>query len=322
MQAIRLPAVFANAENSMFKNAVSPDTATAVQLNAILGAIQSDKYKAQVEALRTTLSAGEKIKYDEDKKKLPGLTFSGTFKRRDNTSLLKYVQLFQADFDHVENLEEVREKLKRIPHIVFVFTSPSGEGLKAAFWVDCHHEWHESGFDAMKTYLKEKHGLLIDETCKNLSRLCFVSHDPELWTNPEATPLKLPKLEIEESNKWLPEYYKSIKTPFPEQTPEETAERLQDALKYISAETYKDWIRYGEAIKNWNGPGAFDIWHNWSGTASSYKDFTDCQNTWVYFKPHTIDEKAVFKAATEAGWEMDHKKKNKVIAKNGVFEIV
>ena len=99
MQAIRLPAVFANAENSMFKNAVSPDTATAVQLNAILGAIQSDKYKAQVEALRTTLSAGEKIKYDEDKKKLPGLTFSGTFKRRDNTSLLKYVQLFQADFD-------------------------------------------------------------------------------------------------------------------------------------------------------------------------------------------------------------------------------
>ena len=320
MQAIRLPAVFANAENSMFKNAVSPDTATAVQLNAILGAIQSDKYKAQVEALRTTLSAGEKIKYDEDKKKLPGLTFSGTFKRRDNTSLLKYVQLFQADFDHVENLEEVREKLKRIPHIVFVFTSPSGEGLKAAFWVDCHHEWHESGFDAMKTYLKEKHGLLIDETCKNLSRLCFVSHDPELWTNPEATPLKLPKLEIEESNKWLPEYYKSIKTPFPEQTPEETAERLQDALKYISAETYKDWIRYGEAIKNWNGPGAFDIWHNWSGTASSYKDFTDCQNTWVYFKPHTIDEKAVFKAATEAGWEMDRKKKYKVVAKNGVFE--
>ena len=134
MQAIRLPAVFANAENSMFKNAVSPDTATAVQLNAILGAIQSDKYKAQVEALRTTLSAGEKIKYDEDKKKLPGLTFSGTFKRRDNTSLLKYVQLFQADFDHVDNMGEVREKLKSIPHIVFVFTSPSGEGLKAAFF--------------------------------------------------------------------------------------------------------------------------------------------------------------------------------------------
>ena len=41
-----------------------------MQLNAILGAIQSDKYKAQVEALRTTLSEGEKIKYDEDKKRI------------------------------------------------------------------------------------------------------------------------------------------------------------------------------------------------------------------------------------------------------------
>ena len=188
MQAIQLPENFVNVENSMFKNASSPDTAEAVQLQDILKSIQSDKYKSQIEALRKKLSAGEKEKYDEAKKLLPGLTFSGTFQRRDNKSLSKYVQLFQADFDHVSNMEEVREKLKSIPHIVFVFTSPSGEGLKAAFWVDCHHERHESGFMAMQEHLKEKHGLLIDESCKDISRLCFVSHDPELWTNPDAIP--------------------------------------------------------------------------------------------------------------------------------------
>ena len=108
MQEIQLPANFENVENSMFKNAKSPDTEKTVQLQKILQSIQSDKYKSQIEALRKDLSAGEKEKYNEGKKMLPGLTFSGTFKRRDNTSLLKYVQLFQADFDHVENLEEVR----------------------------------------------------------------------------------------------------------------------------------------------------------------------------------------------------------------------
>ena len=193
MQAIKLPENFANVENSMFKNATSPDTAEAVKLQEILRSIQSDKYKPQIDALRMKLSAGEKDKYDEAKKLLPGLTFSGTFQRRDNRSLSKYIQLFQADFDHVSNMEEVREKLKSIPHIVFIFTSPSGEGLKAAFWVDCHHERHESGFMAMQAHLKEIHGLSIDESCKDISRLCFVSHDPELWTNPDATPFIPPK---------------------------------------------------------------------------------------------------------------------------------
>jgi len=136
----------------------------------------------------------------------------------------------------------------------------------------------------------------IDEACKDVNRLCFVSYDADLRTNPDASPLPIP----EETPKNPPQ-----KKSFTKQSDNETANRLQSALPALSAEEYETWIRYGMALKNWNGNGAFDIWHSWSSTASNYKDHADCFYRWQSFEPSSgINESAIFKAATDAGWSL------------------
>ena len=65
------------------------------------------------------------------------------------------------------------------------------------------------------------------------------------------------------------------------------------------------------ALKNWKGHGAFEIWHTWSETASNYKDHANCFNRWQSFEPSSgIDESAVFRAATDAGWSLPSAKSN------------
>ena len=93
------------------------------------------------------------------------------------------------------------------------------------------------------------------------------------------------------------------KKSFTKQSDSETANRLSSALQELSAENYDTWIKYGMALRSWNGPGAFEIWHSWSKTASNYKDHADCFNRWQSFDPSSgIDDSAIFKAATIAGW--------------------
>jgi len=46
---------------------------------------------------------------------------------------------------------------------------------------------HKEAFEQLRSCFFEKHGLAVDSKCKDINRLCFLSHDPELWINEEAT---------------------------------------------------------------------------------------------------------------------------------------
>ena len=69
------------------------------------------------------------------------------------------------------------------------FVSPSGEGLKLGVSIDGGR--HERSFEAAREYFKTTYGLEIDEKVKDRQRLCFVSYDPEAWTNEAATPVTI-----------------------------------------------------------------------------------------------------------------------------------
>ena len=80
---------------------------------------------------------------------------------------------------------------------------------------------------------------------------------------------------------------------------------MRSALGVLDAYPYDGWIRMGLALKGWNGPGAFEIWVDWSRTAENYKDHQDCWRRWQGFRPDSgIDASAVFRAATDAGWSL------------------
>src|ERR1019366_2447568 len=88
-----------------------------------------------------------------------------------------------------EQIMEARAKLIGDPHVMCVFTSPTATGLKAVFAVAGGEKEHAGNFRAVKNHVAATTGLSVDESCKNIERLCFVSPDPDAHLNLAAEPL-------------------------------------------------------------------------------------------------------------------------------------
>ena len=179
---------------SMFADAFSK-TPRTVRLSLVLTNIKGGKYRLQVEALRE-LRGNDGDGYAREKRKLPAFCVSGT--ARGRTEPLEHSGLLQVDLDALDgDLVAIREKLKADSHIAFGFTSPSGTGLKCGLVIDGQR--HAESFAAAEAYFQQRYGLKIDPAVKDRLRLCFVSSDPDAWTNSVAKPLPLPAAVVQTS---------------------------------------------------------------------------------------------------------------------------
>lgn len=119
----------------------------------------------------------------EIKEKLPYVTFSGTFSSRSNDKVIERSSYFCVDLDNVGDLKQIIDVEKVIydsyPQAMS-FISPSGTGLKIIFHIDHNAGSHLDFFFAIKNFIKQKAGKEIDESCKDISRACFLCHDPHV----------------------------------------------------------------------------------------------------------------------------------------------
>lgn len=177
---------------SMVGNAMARETEPVLPAS-ILNDIASGRWRDRVSPIRELYSktfnetgehAQAKRAVDEMKKRLPGIMWSGLFSGRGDKNLQAYSSLLCADCDGVELTLEIREKLKADPHVYGAFASPTGTGFKVIFYVDGNNSEHYQNFLAVKAHVKKAYGLEVDEACKNIERLCFVSDDPEAFYNP------------------------------------------------------------------------------------------------------------------------------------------
>jgi hypothetical protein len=126
------------------------------------------KLRRQVEQIHKTLasqlashgdSKRAKQAAGELKKQLPAVLWSGTFTRRANDALIQHSGLLCADLDSLNgSLPDVREKLSKSPHVWALFTSPSGDGLKAVFHVYPDAEKHSGSYRAIERHVRELTG--------------------------------------------------------------------------------------------------------------------------------------------------------------------
>ena len=174
------------------------EEATAQEL---IGAIKSDAYKAEVDAIR---SAPDKDTRSELKAQLPAVTASGVFSKRAASALVKHSGILIADLDLDENpqllepeqLASARKRLCADKHIYFLFSSPSG-GLKAGVKIDATDaDSHKAAFASVKDWFAENHGLVIDKACSDVSRLCFLSHDPNACIKSQPLTIKTRKADV------------------------------------------------------------------------------------------------------------------------------
>jgi len=170
-----------------------------------------------------------------------------------------YSGLINVDFDELGGgICEIREKVIADPHIAFVFTSPSGDGLKAAMRVpvlsggqeEDMRAQHRRHFRAMQNYCQKTFGHSPDFSTCDLLRLCYVSDDPRCTLNPDAKELDV--------DAWLPadEAPPDHQSDVPENTkgdpqeivPIQIVEGLLDSIP--SSPPYGIWLKISAAVRN------------------------------------------------------------------------
>lgn len=164
-----------------------PSTFTSIKLEDALTKIKDGTFKGAIDRYRALPDGKEK---KDAKKKLPSFSFNGTFKDKVvNSSFLESSGLFHFDIDHLENPEEVKAVIASYPGIVFLFTSPGGHGLKGAVRIAPNTVKTDADFKRVFVFFEAKFkklGYPIDAARNDVRSLCFISHDPFLFYNPDA----------------------------------------------------------------------------------------------------------------------------------------
>jgi len=173
------------------------DRDVSVVLEAIRTGGKKQKLKGSITQIRNRFEAELAITGDYKeaklavdplkKQQLPAVTWSGTFTQRANDMLIQHSGLLCADFDGLNSaLVDIRDKLTTSPHLFGLFISPSGDGLKAVFRVLADASKHAGSFRAVQSHVRELCGVEIDQSGKDVARLCFMSYDPEIYVNENA----------------------------------------------------------------------------------------------------------------------------------------
>jgi len=175
---------------SFFSKCNNSTPTKTVTVKDVLTDIQNGTYKETVEDLRSILEQHGHDAYDTARKKqLVCVVFQGTFvstRSKENLAQASGVTVF--DFDRLTHLPRIISKLTADPYVLFCFVSVSGHGLKVGVQipiVESDAEYKQY-WQAIADYFQKTHDLTADPSGKDVSRLCFMSHDPNLYINEQA----------------------------------------------------------------------------------------------------------------------------------------
>jgi len=163
----------------------------AVNLLQIYNAIKGDYYKERTQKLRAISDIKQARQFKAAN--FDYCTFSGTFTTRNDKALIKHSGLMCLDFDHLQNVELLRNQLLQDEYFdtQLLFVSPSGNGLK---WVIPISPpvgdlgglgfSHSDFFVAVANYVLQTYSVSVDKSGKDISRACFLPHDPQAFITP------------------------------------------------------------------------------------------------------------------------------------------
>lgn len=157
-------------------------------LNEINKLVTSNKYKAVTETLR--ISTDKAIRSKLKATTLDYVTFSGTFNKRSTNGLKQHSNLFCIDVDDIDNIEIVKENIIKVLPPVFMFTSPSGNGIKVVYKIEIGNDTpHVKYYEAFNSFFKKELNIDIDDKCKDIPRACFLCYDKDAYYNKNSNTL-------------------------------------------------------------------------------------------------------------------------------------
>lgn len=189
------------ASSTIFRNFTVPVEKKSLLL--IGNDIANGKYKAEVEEIRALLEQGKAEEASIKKKQLLAFTPSAVFtEKRQMPFLEMYSGFVHLDFDKLtpEQLDAAFKVIAEIPYTFLCFISPSGNGLKVFIEVNTGIEHHDTAYLQVQQFYEEATGLKADPSCKDITRLCFMSYHPGLYKNirNEKFKVQLPETKMQE----------------------------------------------------------------------------------------------------------------------------
>jgi len=176
---------FLNREISFFTNAFNTKPNSTKKVYEILECVKNGEWKNRIHEIRESVAHNNSDKTQLLKKKLNAVTFSGTFSNRSNKSLTTHSGILCLDIDNLTcDITALKKNLSNDPHVIAVNISPSGNGLKVLVAIEAANPVeHNACYFAAEAYFRGC-SVKADSNCKDVSRLCYVSYDPDCYIAP------------------------------------------------------------------------------------------------------------------------------------------
>ena len=172
------------------------DPLVKMPLTELIARIRNPKpeFVERLKQIRITQSI-DGNRYKELKKSLPYFTcgnFHPCVRRKENFAS---ISLFVIDLDHLLandfDVDELKIRLKTEEQLFAFFLSPSGDGLKLIFQLSTQIKdasLFQAFYKIFAQKLAIKHNLnsCIDLKTSDVTRACFISHDPDAFINEAA----------------------------------------------------------------------------------------------------------------------------------------
>ena len=255
---------------SIFKNVKNTKATDNILFDEYLDGIENGKWQNIIIDVRST--SDQKLKA-ELKSKLPGITPSGTFPIvRQANKLEAHSGFISIDIDDKDMLpnqsaESIKQILSQDPYTYACHLSAGGKGIVAYVKIDPTK--HLESFLALEKYYIDNYQIVIDPSCKDVSRFRYVSLDQGLYKNIRSKTFKqyIPQKKAEPKSHSFIFTNSDLDHVF--------SEVISKGINLT--EDYHDWYRVGGAMQNhFGGRQGRDMFHQLSQMSAKYnQEHTD-----------------------------------------------
>jgi len=161
---------------SLFESAQVTAPERNIDFDAYLSGIEIGAWQDEVLKYRNIKDKAQK---DKLKKTLKAVAPSGRFKTRSLEGLEAHSGILCMDLDQKDNPEMRIERLQGDPYVYAYHQSVGGYGYAVYFLIEPTK--HAEAFLGLERYLADNYQLICDPSCKDMSRLRFVSFDPNMY---------------------------------------------------------------------------------------------------------------------------------------------
>ena len=241
--------------------------------------ILSGQYKEVAEQIRCGVTADER--HDIKKQlynQIPAVTVSGRFSQHNSEHLIEASGLICIDIDWKDNVDimpQVPSILQKLKYVAYCGKSISGDGYFAIIPIENpkHFKQH---FYALEEEMKS-YGIVIDKSCKDITRLRYASYDADGYYNPNATTYywELDK-EAKVANNSKEKVTKKRLSPTSSTMTD--AEMVGKQLEFLKSsnstipDDYDTWFKVGMALNSGLGDDGRTYFHEFSKLSDKYDE--------------------------------------------------